>query len=162
MTGTVAEAITVAKAELGYSEEGQTNRTKYAAYVGHLNGSAWCATFIAFVLKKAGVPVPALVAVASSRTMYAQAVQAGLGVKPQAVTVGCIAHDWRGLTLSKWKGHVGIVVRVIRDGNGRITHVVTVEGNSNKAGSPTGGSVVMHTWPVSRWRIGYWKPRYTG
>lgn len=153
MSATAREAVQWCAKEIGYSELRKTNRTKYAAMASHLNGFAWCATFVSACLKTLGVPVPARVLVPSSRTMFAEAKRAGLAVPMNALRPGDVVHMTRG-SVSAWLGHVGIVESV--DG----AYVVTIEGNTNAAGSATGGSVCRHHRLASAWNLGAWRPPY--
>lgn len=153
MSATAREAVAWCAKEIGYSEIRKTNRTKYAAMANHPNGFAWCATFISACLKSLGVPVSAKVLVPSSRTMFAEAKRAGLAVPMNSLRPGDIVHMTRG-SVSAWLGHVGIVESV--DG----AYVVTIEGNTNAAGSATGGSVCRHHRLVSAWNLGAWRPAY--
>lgn len=67
--GTVAEVVALASSQVGYHEKatysclddftansGSANYTKYARDVGVSNGQAWCAVFIWWCMKYAGVP----------------------------------------------------------------------------------------------------------
>lgn len=57
---TVAQLLTVATGELGYTESPpDSNRTKYwAAERPGWQGSAWCGAFVQWCLRKAGMPLP--------------------------------------------------------------------------------------------------------
>lgn len=51
--------IDIAREEIGYLEDPpDSNKTKYAKEVGHLNGQAWCQTFCNAAAKAAGVELP--------------------------------------------------------------------------------------------------------
>jgi CHAP domain len=159
MISTAAHVLQEAAKEIGYDEQGN-NRTKFAAEAGHANGQAWCATYIAAILKRCNVPVPARILVPSSRTMYAEAKAKGWAVTLDALKPGDVIHTWRGLTLSKWIGHVAFVEQTNRDAKGRVTSIITIEGNTNNAGSPTGGEVLRKTRTRAFWRLGAWRPPY--
>lgn len=153
MTGTVAETLDWCRKWIGYHEEGQSNRTLFAAMAGHPNGFAWCATFVTAALKQNNVPAPAAVLVPSSRTMFKEANVRGLTVPMKNVKPGDVVHMTRG-SLSAWLGHVGIVESVEGD------TLVTIEGNTNSRQSATGGSVLRHRRLASAWNLGAWRPPY--
>lgn len=46
--------IEIAKAEIGYTEEGKSNDTKYGKWYG-LNNNPWCAMFVSWCFDKAGL-----------------------------------------------------------------------------------------------------------
>lgn len=157
---TASEFVEYIKKDLGYDEE-SGNRTKFAACAGHKNGEAWCATWVSCKLITAGVlPKGHSVLSASSRTMYGTAVQKGWKVAPKDVRPGDICHLVRG-PIKAWKGHVGVVVRVLRDKTGKITEIWTIEGNATPAGhANVGGSVGLHKRKPGFWGLGIWRPPY--
>jgi cell wall-associated NlpC family hydrolase len=46
--------LDIAKAEIGYTEEGKSNDTKYGKWYG-LNNNPWCAMFVSWCFDKAGL-----------------------------------------------------------------------------------------------------------
>lgn len=67
--GTAADVVAMAQSQIGYYEKaseaylddftankGSANQTKYARDMGVTNGQFWCATFVAWCMKSAGVP----------------------------------------------------------------------------------------------------------
>jgi len=46
--------VDIAKAEIGYTEEGKSNDTKYGKWYG-LNNNPWCAMFVSWCFDKAGL-----------------------------------------------------------------------------------------------------------
>ena len=46
--------VEIAKAEIGYTEEGKSNDTKYGKWYG-LNNNPWCAMFVSWCFDKAGL-----------------------------------------------------------------------------------------------------------
>ena len=46
--------VEIAKAEIGYTEEGNSNDTKYGKWYG-LNNNPWCAMFVSWCFDKAGL-----------------------------------------------------------------------------------------------------------
>jgi hypothetical protein len=160
MTRTAADALAAARSELGYDEE-RGNRTKFAAEAGHPNGVAWCATFVSAILIRTGVMAKGTKILSpSSRTMYSEAKKKGWAVPFELLVPGDVIHTWRGATLGTWLGHVGFVEQVLRDGNGKVTGIISIEGNTNGAGSATGGSVLRKTRLRAFWRLGGWHPPY--
>lgn len=143
-----------AASEIGYTEQ-RGNMTKFAKEAGHANGYAWCASFVSAILIRCKVPAPKKVLSQSSRTMLAEAKKLGWGVLAKDIRPGDVVHNWRGLSLRSWQGHVAFVESVTP------TTLVTIEGNTNKAGSATGGSVLRKTRNRSWWRLAAWRPPYT-
>lgn len=153
MVATVAETVYWCRKWIGYHEEGQSNRTLFAAMAGHPNGFAWCATFVTAAMKQNSVPVPSALLVPSSRTMFKEANVRGLTVPMKNVRPGDVVHMTRGMP-SAWLGHVGIVEAVEGD------TIITIEGNTNSRGSATGGSVLRHRRSRTAWNLGAWRPSY--
>lgn len=159
-TNTVAHTLDQARDELGYDEL-VGNRTKFAKEAGHPNGQAWCATFVSAILIRCHVMVKGAAPLSpSSRTMFAEARRKGWAVDWEKIRPGDVIHTWRGVSIGKWLGHVGFVERVLRDDNGRVTGLITIEGNTNRAGSATGGEVLRKTRTRAFWRLGAWRPPY--
>jgi hypothetical protein len=159
-TNTAARVLAEAADEIGY-DEGRGNRTKFAAEAGHGNGVAWCATFVSAILIRCGVIAKgAKMLSASSRTMYSEAKKKGWAVPFDDLQPGDVIHTWRGASLGVWLGHVGFVEKVLRDANGKVVSVISIEGNTNGAGSATGGSVLRKTRTRAFWRLGGWRPPY--
>ena len=155
-----AAVITAARSELGYDEL-RGNRTKFAAEAGHPNGQAWCATFISAILIRCGVIAKgSKVLSPSSRTMFAEAKRKGWTVPFDRLQPGDVIHTWRGASLGTWLGHVGFVESVTRDTRNRVISVSSLEGNTNRAGSATGGEVLRKTRLRGFWRLGGWRPPY--
>ena len=92
--------------------------------------------------------------------MFAEAKRKGWTVPSGKIAPGDVIHTWRGVSIGKWLGHVGFVESVQRDRRGRITSVTTIEGNTNNAGSPTGGEVLRKNRFWGFWRLGAWRPPY--
>jgi len=46
--------VAIAKAEIGYTEEGKSNDTKYGKWYG-LNNNPWCAMFVSWCFDRAGL-----------------------------------------------------------------------------------------------------------
>lgn len=121
-------------ADDGYVEA-PTNRTKFAARAGHLNGYAWCATFLVAGARDTGLALPPGVESAYTPTQEAAFKRAGrLHTTPQRGDFGFIYFAAQGVV-----GHVFAVLGV------RGNLVDTVEGNTNGAGSANGGMVARRT-----------------
>lgn len=145
---TAKQVLDLARKELGYSE-GRNNDNKYAAKAGHANNQPWCASFVVAMFRAAGMKLP-------SESAYTPSMANGFkkagqwGSKPAVGAV--VFYQWPSMGRI---AHVGIVESVRPDGS-----IVTIEGNTNKAGSRTGGSVLRM---VRRANIaGYGLPKYGG
>jgi RHS repeat-associated protein len=126
--------VAIAELELGYLEKAKwdnldnpgessanDNYTKYARDLGIANGQPWCATFVSWVAKKAGIPSTVINATAGARNMERQYKNRGnyvpkskAGAGQYIPHKGDIAFWWRdpdGVGYDNGKsGHVGIVV----------------------------------------------------
>lgn len=162
MSGTRTAVLEAARSEIGYSEHPKgSNVTKFASEAGHPNRQSWCSTFISAILIRCNVMAKGNPILApSSRTMYANAKKAGLAINMADLQPGDVVHNWRGLRIGAWKGHVAFVKQVNRDHRGRIVGIVSIEGNTDRSGSPTGGSVLEKVRTVAAWRVGAWRPPY--
>lgn len=136
VTRTAAHTLTEAAREIGYDEQ-RGNRTKFAAEAGHGNGVAWCATFVSAILIRCGVIAKgAKMLSPSSRTMYSEAKKKGWAVPFELLVPGDVIHTWRGVSIGAWLGHVGFVEQVLRDGNGKVTGIISIEGNALPLDTP--------------------------
>jgi hypothetical protein len=115
----------------------------------------WCAMFVSRVFADAGLPLPATTSKGFAYTPTGANWFRSAGrwhtTSPQVGDV--VFFDFPGDGVNRIS-HVGIVVAVL--GGGRIA---TIEGNTNAAGSRTGGSVLRHT--RSSGIVGYGRPAYT-
>lgn len=152
---TAYDLIATAAREVGYTESPPgSNKTKFAAEAGHLNGYAWCATFVVAMLRRCGINLPS--ESAYTPTMLNGFIANGMGKRGHAgIAVGDVVFfNWDGGTLPQ---HVGIVTFVAGD------HIETIEGNTSPgtAGSQSnGGGVYKRTRPYSS-VVGYGRPKYT-
>lgn len=156
MARVVADAgavLRVARAELGVSEKpSNSNRTPYSEWYGLIG--PWCAMFVSWVFAHAGHPLPAIstsrgfaycptgVNWAKANGCYIDA-RKQPAFKPKAGDI--VFFDFIGRP-----SHVGIVQAVLPDGRVR-----TIEGNTNGAGSRTGGNVMEHNRSRAGGLIGY-------
>lgn len=148
MSCTVTALLDVARAELGTCEQPPgSNRTRYGAWYG-MDGQPWCAMFVSWCAARAGAAdiVPRHAYTPSGAAWFQQRRQWGRAPRPGAI----VYFQWPGMGRI---AHVGIVESVRADGA-----VVVLEGNTNGAGSRTGGTVMRH---VRRANIaGYGYPRF--
>jgi hypothetical protein len=140
-----ALVIQIAKGELGAREEGRNTGRKVRQYqaADWLDGTgyAWCASFICYLIQKAGEQIE--LPFKRPRTALAYgfsdwAKEEGLKVtsKPKSIKAGEIVI----FTFS----HIGIA---IADSSGG--YVTTIEGNTNQAGSREGDGVYQKTRALS-------------
>lgn len=128
------------RSQLGYSESPpNSNQTKYGEWYG-MNRQPWCAIFDSYASYFSGNPLPAirttkgyayvpdLLNYARARGQY-KAVNSGYSPKPG----DHVLFSFGGQRAD----HVGRVIQNL--GNGSVR---TIEGNTNGAGSRTGGSVL--------------------
>lgn len=148
------DVIGTAAGELEYTESpAGSNKTKFAAEAGHLNGYAWCATFVVAIMRRKGIKLPS--ESAYTPTMLNGFVAAGTGSRaPAGIQVGDVVFfNWTG---GKLPNHVGIVTWVGKD------TIETIEGNTSPgdAGSQSnGGGVFKRTRRLSQ-VVGYGRPAY--
>lgn len=148
--GTAADAIAVARRNVGYTEKPRgSNQTKFAAVAEHPNGAAWCATFLVAVMRTADVSLP-------SESAYTPTMAAGF----KAARRWHLSNPKVGdLVFFDFPGpphrisHVGIVTAVHGLGD-----VSTIEGNTDSSGSRTGGQVMAKRRRSSI--VGYGRPAY--
>lgn len=135
---TSGDVIAVAKSELGYLEKasnsnledksgnaGSANFTKFAPYVGHANGLAWCATFVTYCFVRA----------ANGNKETASKVLCG------ANTAGCAANETAFRRANRWRSgsqapQPGDVIFYTHSHTGLVTEVngstfKTIEGNTS-------------------------------
>lgn len=139
----IEQVIAVARSQIGYTER-PTNRTKYGQWYG-MDGVAWCAIFVSWAFAHGGSQLPRMGG--SKGFAYCPDVENYARSTGTWKTSGAKRGD---LILFSFGGkradHVGIVQGV--GGDGRI---LTVEGNTNAAGSRTGGQVAEQ-WRRSKIR----------
>lgn len=146
MAGTVRDVLTVAKRNLGFIE-GPNNKNPYAPLVGHANHQPWCASFVAAVFKRAGVPLP-------STSAYTPTMANGFIREGRWHDTGkagdVVFFEWPSMGRI---AHVGIVEVV----EGRGTYIC-IEGNTDSAGGRTGGRVMRQVRGANI--AGFGRPAY--
>lgn len=148
MTATAQQVLNVARSQLGVVE-GRGNRTVYGKWYG-MDGQPWCAMFVSWCANQVGaLDIIPKHAYTPSGAAWFQA-RGRYGSTPK---VGAIVYfQWPGMGRI---AHVGIVEEVRADGS-----IVCIEGNTDDAGSRTGGAVMRK---VRRANIhGYGYPNYAG
>lgn len=147
-TGSAAQAIEIAKGEIGTIEEGD-NLTKYGAFT-KANGLPWCGSFCNWVLAQAGVKVHSVVATAVGAHKFKE-----ISRWSETPAIGDLAfmdfpHD--GIDRIS---HVGIVAAI--DGK----TIVTIEGNTSGSGDQrNGGMVMVKSRTIGKEVVGFGRPKY--
>lgn len=127
---TLKDTLDIARRNLGFVE-GPNNDNPYAPLVGHANHQPWCASFVAAVMKRAGVELPSTSAY--TPTMANGFKKAGRWhSKGQAGDV--VFFEWPGMGRI---AHVGLVEVANADGT-----YICIEGNTDSRGGRTGGRVM--------------------
>jgi hypothetical protein len=145
--------LELAAAEVGTAEHPSgSNRTKYAKAAGHINGYAWCATFVVAMCRAAGVTLPS----ESAYTPWMARAFTHAGIwhtspEPGDVVFFDFAKGGDGVE------HVGIVESVRPDGR-----IVTIEGNTSpgEAGSQDNGGGVYRRVRSTTSVVGYGRPAW--
>jgi len=146
--GTAAQAIEIAKAEIGYVEV-PDNKTKYGAFT-KADGLPWCGSFCNWVLAQAGVKVHSVVGTAVGAHKFKE-----IGRWHEIPVPGDLAfmdfpHD--GVDRIS---HIGIVVSV--DGK----TITTIEGNTSGTGDQrNGGMVMVKQRTIGKEVVGFGRPKY--
>lgn len=154
---TAQEFLAAAASEIGYTENPPgSNRTKFAAEAGHLNGYAWCMTFLNAIAVRTGLDLPPGVLT----TAYTPAA-AGDFKRAERWTLVPEVGAWAFFDFpdSKYRiQHVGVVEAIHPDGT-----VTCIEGNtaSGTAGSQDNGGTVARRRRNASLVVGYGLPYYT-
>lgn len=133
MARTSADVLRIARSQIGYAE-GRNNANKYGAAYG-MDNVFWCQQFVWWVFRQAGaggeMPKTAVTRVAYPWYRRHRRLVPARDAKPGDVV-------WFDFS-SRLKpvSHVGIVEKNL--GRGRLQ---TIEGNTNRAGSRSGGAVL--------------------
>ena len=160
--GNIADLISVAKTQLGYTElstktgkplsSGQDGGyTKYGAWFGAPT-SAWCAFFVAWCANKAGISTSVIPRIGNCASMVRWYSQRGRYFSSRNFTPktgDLIFYNWKGGSTAK---HIGIVTGVSSK------YVYVIEGNT---GSSNGYRVEAKTRKLTAsFIIGYARPDY--
>lgn len=144
--------IQVAAAEIGVHEDPpKSNKTPYTRWYG-ITGP-WCAMFVSWVLHHAGFPIAVTTPKGFAYCPYGvtyfkqQGAWADKNTKPKRGWI--VFFDFPNDGVNR-VSHVGIVEGVLADGR-----IATIEGNTNGAGSRTGGEVMRHRRSVAGGIAGY-------
>ena len=133
------DIVEIAKTQIGYME-GPRNDTKYGSWYG-LPNQPWCAMFVSWCARQAGVPLDVLrnCAIAAPDPGYFDIpFYDGLEYTPQT----------GDLFFTKTFSHVGIVYHT--DGD----YFYSIEGNTNLDGSSEGVGVFLRTRKISDYIFG--------
>lgn len=153
MSGTVRELLTWAASQVRVAEDPPgSNKQPFAALAGHANGFAWCATFLVAGWKVTGVDLLGGTDTAFTPTMHDAFKNAGrLRGRPRPGDVGFLfVEDIDRI------GHAFFVNKVEGD------FIRTIEGNSNRDGSPQGQIVCRNRrkWRGNELIRGFGRQRY--
>lgn len=145
---TSKQVLDKARSQLGVHEIPYgTNRTPYSVWYGMIG--PWCAMFVSWVLYMAGSPIPITTSKGFAYCPYGvnyfkkKGAWAGPSTRPQPGWL--VFFDFIGRP-----SHVGLVEGIASDGR-----IITLEGNTNGAGSRTGGNVMRHYRRINSGIIGY-------
>jgi hypothetical protein len=146
--GTAAQAIEIAKAEIGYVEV-PDNKTKYGAFT-KADGLPWCGSFCNWVLAQAGVKVHSVVGTAVGAHKFKEIGRWHETPVPGDLAFMDFPHD--GVDRIS---HIGIVVSV--DGK----TITTIEGNTSGTGDQrNGGMVMVKQRTIGKEVVGFGRPKY--
>jgi hypothetical protein len=149
---TVTSVLEVARAEIGVIEA-SGRKTKYGKWYG-LNGQLWCAMFTSWCFAQVGAPRNGMTFTAWTPGIYAAAQTAGRWhTSPRRGDLVLFSFKSPSSQRPLGISHVGLVEKV---GDGGV--ITTIEGNTNEAGSGSGGRVMRKN---RRTKIaGYARPAY--
>ncbi len=155
---TAAQALEVAGSQEGVAERPRgSNRTPYGEWFG-FNGVAWCSIFVAWVLARIGLdPRPAIDGYASCASALAGWRRLRRTVPKDQAQPGDVLFFKIGRR-GNATNHTGFARSVPYRRRGRWV-IDTIEGNTNAAGSRTGGMVLRKTRPMSQ-VVGVARPQY--
>lgn len=122
--------------------------SRFLAFVGISKPSPWCAAFACTMVNDACKKLGIKNKMPKSASVHALVIKAKkAGLWTPACTPGYLcAHDSGG-----GKGHMGIAASYKLSND----DVMSIEGNTNKAGSREGDSVEVKFRPMSYWNLGF-------
>ena len=146
--GTAANALEIAKAEIGTIEEGD-NLTKYGAFT-KANGLPWCGSFCNWVLNEAGVKIHSVVSTAVGAHKFKEISR--WYTEPAIGDLAFMDFPHDGIDRIS---HIGIVVGI--DGK----NITTIEGNTSGTGDQrNGGMVMVKVRTNGKEIVGFGRPKY--
>lgn len=149
--GTLNELLSIARKEIGYTENPpKSNMTKYGKWMG-LNGYAWCLSYIQWVCNQAKVRLPAKTG--SCGALMNAAKEANMWVVANFKPGDIVIFDFSGK--QKTTQHCGIVEEILPDYG-----VQTIEGNTSVSGSQDNGGMVCRKTRADKYIIGAVRPVY--
>jgi len=147
LASTALQTLAFARQYLGYTEGPADNETPFGKWAGY-DRQPWCHSFVSFILDHEGAGIGKIAYCPTGVSHFRDAGR--LYTKPQ---VGDVFYLW--FPSRNRYAHAGFVDGVSSDG-----WIVTVEGNSNKAGSRTGGQVVALRRKYAGTRTVFGRPAY--
>lgn len=147
---TVKELLTVARGELGNTENpAGSNRSKYGLWYGW-NGVPWCMIFIMWCFAQVGVKLPKRTASCGDLMRAAQAAECWVtrDFRPGDVVI----FDFPGGAATD---HCGIVEMELPDYG-----VQSIEGNTSQSGSQSNGGMVCRKNRPGKYIVGAVRPKF--
>lgn len=157
----LSRVLNTARGEIGNHEDPSgSNLTKYGQDYG-LNGVPWCVIFLWWVFRKAGEAAAffAGAKTASCSVLLRWYLAQGQTVQKDQLQPGDIVIlNFKG---SNDTQHCGLVIEVVRYPSGKISHIVTVEGNTSTSdGSQDNGGMVCQKRRYPSQIVGVCRPQY--
>lgn len=150
---TAAQVLDVARSQLGVREQPPgSNRVRYSEWYGIVG--PWCAMFTSWCLQQAGMPRNSMTHFAWTPAGYSAHRAAGRWHTHSPRPGDLVFYGFMAASPSRPHGisHVGIVESV------EAGAIVAIEGNTDDAGSRTGGQVMRRR--RSQRIVGYGRPTY--
>lgn len=148
---TAERVLTVAREELGNTENpAGSNRTKYGKWFG-LDGNPWCMMFVMWCFSQAGALGLLPKRTASCGDLMRSAKAAGCWVTEDYRPGDVVIYDFPGGAATD---HTGIIESVTASG------VVAIEGNTSQAGSQSNGGQVCRKSRKYNVIVGAVRPRF--
>lgn len=144
----IEEALVIAgkEAQKGVKEEGNNAGARVLEYLGSVGlgkGNPWCAAFVNWSLKKAGLTIGPVGGRGATINWRNWGNHSGRSVQPQDIQRGMLG-GWTNP--GKATGHIFWIAEVEREAKGKVKRFRTVEGNTDAQGSREGDGV------YSKWR----------
>lgn len=159
----LSRVIKAARGEIGYTENPPgSNRVKYwDDFDPRMQGQPWCVAFLYSVFLRAGERMAFFGGgkTASCWTLLRWYREQGLTVPVERVQPGDIVIlNFHGTQDTE---HCGLVIEVVRYPSGKISHIVTVEGNTSTSdGSQDNGGMVCQKRRYPSQIVGVCRPQY--